>query len=81
MLFLGVDGGGTKTAALLADEHGQILGTGMGGAANYQIAGMEQTVASVKQAVGRFKDAYRTRFVFAWLARICLLTSPSFAAP
>ena len=62
MLFLGVDGGGSKTAALLADEHGQIMGTGMGGAANYHIVGLEQTVASVQQAVeaalqGRIPDA------------------------
>jgi N-acetylglucosamine kinase-like BadF-type ATPase len=62
MLFLGVDGGGSKTAALLADEHGQVVGTGLGGAANYHIVGLEQTVASVRQAVeaalqGRTPDA------------------------
>jgi N-acetylglucosamine kinase-like BadF-type ATPase len=62
MLFLGVDGGGSKTAALLADEQGQVHGRGLSGAANYQIVGMEQTVASVRQAVeealqGRAPDA------------------------
>lgn len=62
MLFLGVDGGGTKTAALLADEQGKILGAGLGGAANYHIVGLEQTVASVRQAIeqalqGRIPDA------------------------
>lgn len=62
MLFLGVDGGGSKTAALLADEQGQVHGRGLSGAANYQIVGMEQTVASVRQAVeealqGRTPDA------------------------
>lgn len=62
MLFLGVDGGGSKTAALLADEQGQVHGRGLSGAANYQIVGMEQTVVSVRQAVeealqGRAPDA------------------------
>lgn len=51
MLFLGVDGGGSKTAALLVDESGQVVGVGNGGAANYHIVGREQTFASVKQAV------------------------------
>jgi N-acetylglucosamine kinase-like BadF-type ATPase len=51
MLLLGVDGGGSKTAALLVDSTGQVLGTGMGGAANYHIFGIEHTLSSVKQAI------------------------------
>ena len=62
MLFLGIDGGGTKTAALLVDDSGQVLGTSSGGAANYHIVGIEQASASVKQAIdgalqGRTPDA------------------------
>jgi len=45
-----VDGGGTKTAALLVDETGQVLGSGSSGGACYHVVGLEQTFASVKEA-------------------------------
>ncbi|MFD1177459.1 N-acetylglucosamine kinase [Paenibacillus puldeungensis] len=35
--FLGVDGGGSKTLAVVTDEHGQILGRGLGGCGNHQV--------------------------------------------
>lgn len=62
MLFLGLDGGGTKTAALLIDSSGQILGRGSAGGSNYHSVGMDTAFASVKQAVdealqGRTPDA------------------------
>jgi N-acetylglucosamine kinase-like BadF-type ATPase len=37
MYFLGVDGGGTKTFAMITDENGQVLATGISGNSNYQI--------------------------------------------
>jgi N-acetylglucosamine kinase-like BadF-type ATPase len=51
MLFLGVDGGGTKTAALLVNDRGDVLGWGIGGGSNYHHAGIDGAYASVKQAV------------------------------
>jgi N-acetylglucosamine kinase-like BadF-type ATPase len=62
MLFLGVDGGGTKTSVLLVDERGQILGTGKSAGSNYHSVGLETTFANVKLAVdqvleGRTPDA------------------------
>ncbi len=39
--FLGVDAGGTKTHALITDEHGQALGFGTGGRGNHQSLGFE----------------------------------------
>lgn len=51
MLFLGVDGGGTKTAALLVDGDGQVLGWGTAEGSNYHIIGLEAAYARVKQAV------------------------------
>lgn len=51
MQFLGLDGGGTKTAAVLVDSKGQILGQGTAGGSNYHSLGMDATFASVKQAV------------------------------
>ncbi|WP_336788959.1 N-acetylglucosamine kinase [Paenibacillus sp. MMO-177] len=38
MLFLGIDAGGSKTHALLADENGRVLGRGSGGNGNHQTA-------------------------------------------
>ncbi|MDX9865398.1 MAG: BadF/BadG/BcrA/BcrD ATPase family protein [Anaerolineaceae bacterium] len=39
--FLGVDVGGTKTHALLADENGEIVGFGHAGPGNYEMVGVE----------------------------------------
>lgn len=56
MIFLGVDGGGTKTRALAVDEHGKVLGTGIGKHSNYQTAGFDwaiNVIADVtRQALG-----------------------------
>lgn len=41
LLFLGVDAGGTKTHALVADESGRALGFGQGGAGNWQSVGFD----------------------------------------
>lgn len=39
---VGIDGGGTKTAALLADLNGRILAEDTGGPSNFQMIGVEQ---------------------------------------
>ncbi len=49
-LFAGYDGGGTKTACVLTDETGRLLGTGIGGPSNYLYCGKELAAASVKDA-------------------------------
>lgn len=55
LLLLGVDGGGSKTAAAVAslDNSGQltILGRGLAGPSNLRLAGREQSIASLNQAV------------------------------
>lgn len=48
--ILGVDGGGTHTRALLADETGTICGRGSGGPANYHSVGIAQAVRSIRDA-------------------------------
>jgi glucosamine kinase len=48
---LGVDGGGTKTVALVANERGRVLGRGEGGPANYHSAGMSNAAEAITQAV------------------------------
>ncbi len=48
--ILGVDGGTTKTIALVADEQGRILGAGRGGNSNWRGADVEKPMAVVAGA-------------------------------
>jgi N-acetylglucosamine kinase len=47
---LGIDGGGTKTVALVADLQGNVLGRGQSGPSNYQILGLDEAVAAIAEA-------------------------------
>lgn len=48
---LGIDGGGTKTQALIADEEGHVHGLGIGGPSNYDDVGAEKAKAGIAEAV------------------------------
>ncbi len=50
-IFVGVDGGGSKTSAVVVDERGQEIGRGVAGASNYQGIGLEAAAANVRKAV------------------------------
>jgi N-acetylglucosamine kinase-like BadF-type ATPase len=50
-MFLGVDGGGTKTAFALIDDTGRILATHEGGSAYYLETGIEHTAAMLGEGV------------------------------
>jgi N-acetylglucosamine kinase-like BadF-type ATPase len=50
--ILGVDGGGSKTTALLADTHGTILGEGKAAASNCQAVGFAAATAALEDAIG-----------------------------
>src|SRR5262245_25631121 len=50
MIFLGVDGGGTKTHALALDEQGNLIATGFGGRSNYHSVGLDRAVEVVTDA-------------------------------
>ena len=52
-LFAGYDGGGTKTACVLTDETGRILGAGLGGPSNYLYCGREVAAESVRTATAQ----------------------------
>ena len=56
-LFLGVDGGGTKTQAVLADRHGEILSQEKTGASNPLRVGVEASVREIAEAVDAACDA------------------------
>lgn len=53
-LFLGVDGGQSKTEAIIADEHGCALGRGLGGPSNHaeRPGGRERLRNAVADSVG-----------------------------
>ncbi|MFH2104152.1 MAG: BadF/BadG/BcrA/BcrD ATPase family protein [Chloroflexota bacterium] len=50
--FLGVDVGGTKTHALVADESGKIAGFGRTGPGNHEIVGYDGLTAALQESVG-----------------------------
>lgn len=49
-LYLGVDGGGTKTHAVLFNEDGQFIGEGFSGASNPLRVGVETALTNIFQA-------------------------------
>ena len=56
-LYCGVDGGGTRTRALLADSEGRFVGYGASGASNPKAVGLEGAAFSVCEALSRaFRD-------------------------
>ena len=48
---LGIDGGGTKTEAVLMDENYQVIGSGKSGPSNYQSVGIEVAKNSIQTAI------------------------------
>ena len=49
--YIGVDGGASKTAALVVDENGTKLGSGLAGASNHLRVGIEVATRNVERAV------------------------------
>jgi len=49
--FIGVDGGASKTAALVVDEKGTPLGRGLAGGSNHLRVGIEEATRNVERAV------------------------------
>jgi N-acetylglucosamine kinase len=49
--FLGVDGGASKTAALVTDENSAPLGRGLAGGSNHLRVGIEQATRNIERAV------------------------------
>jgi len=51
-LVLGVDGGGSKTRALVADREGTVLGVGVSGSSNYHGVGLDGATQALEAAIG-----------------------------
>ena len=52
-LILGIDGGASKTVALLADQYGTVLGRSQVGGSNKQVSGVEATLSALRSVVER----------------------------
>ena len=50
-LVIGVDGGGSKTLAVLAESSGRELGRGLAGGCNYQVVGEDAARATILAAI------------------------------
>lgn len=50
-LYVGVDGGATKTLAVAADGEGRIVGIGESGPSNYHIVGLDGAIENINTAV------------------------------
>lgn len=56
--LMGIDGGGSKTLALLTDETGRVLGRGAAGASNFQVIGHQAAQAAIQAAMSAsWRDA------------------------
>ena len=51
--YIGVDGGASKTAAVVADENGAVLGSGLAGGSNHLRVGIEEATRNVERAVNK----------------------------
>jgi N-acetylglucosamine kinase-like BadF-type ATPase len=56
--ILGVDGGGTKTLALLGDLDGNVLARGVSGPSNYNAIGFDAACASLESAIHLARKDY-----------------------
>ncbi len=67
--FLGVDGGGSKTLAVIVDARGQERGYAQVGSTNYAAVGIERAIANLYAAAEQAAQAAGCRLPFkaAWL--------------
>jgi glucosamine kinase len=66
LYYLGVDGGGSKTLAVVVDAQGKEQGRGQGGSSNYAAVGLQASIQSIRVAI---EQATANRFPLhkAWL--------------
>lgn len=62
LLLLGIDGGGSKTDALVSDGTGRVLGWGQSEGSNYQTLGLDPARDHIRQAACRALDGRRASF-------------------
>jgi len=67
---IGVDGGGTKTEAALADSEGKILKMVKSGPSNLRNAGIDKAVLNICEAIKKLKQEKKIDSIFIGLAAI-----------
>lgn len=70
-LFLGIDGGGTKTAALIMDAEGSTLGRGAGGPGNIAVQDDATLAHSIAQAVKEASQQAELNLETTEFAAVC----------
>jgi N-acetylglucosamine kinase-like BadF-type ATPase len=71
-LVVGVDGGGTKTLAVIMDEKQRVLGKGVAGPSNPLRVGIPNAVAAINEAIEKACDASSTHISHIRFAEIGL---------
>jgi N-acetylglucosamine kinase-like BadF-type ATPase len=64
-LAVGLDGGGTKTAAAVVDDAGRVVGSALGGASSFKSVGLERAAGVLVEALGRALDGRAAGAVLA----------------
>ena len=65
--IIGVDGGGTKTLALLADMDGHVLARGVSGPSNYNAVGFDAACGALENAIKEARKDYPGDLAALWL--------------
>jgi len=63
-MFLGVDAGGSETLAIVANKEGEVVWVGRGGPGNHLCVGIAGVLASLEEALGRFRHINFTAACF-----------------
>ena len=71
-VVVGVDGGGTKTDAVILDVHDQVLGQGTAGPSNPLRVGIAKAAAAVCEAIDKACEAAHVRRQYILAAQIGL---------
>jgi len=69
---IGIDGGATKTIAILGTADGQVLGRGQGDSSNYQNVGTTRAIHSIRRAVNEARRQARVGRQTATIAAVAL---------
>ena len=81
--YIGIDGGGTKTAAILFDEGGRILARHTAGPCNPNVLGFDESTARVKEIVESLTQGEPRSVVAIYIGTAGIFTKddgPRFAA-
>jgi len=71
-VLIGVDGGGSKTLALVATLEGRVVGRGIAGPSNYHAVGLEAATAALETAIRSALEDAGEEHADAYTGALCL---------